>query len=324
MYLKGAHSIAYHTVGRHNALQARLLQHTVHEHDQNRICNRTEFALPAPREHQERLVARRVAPDGLRPRPAAPAPRRRALLHRARQHVRARHDANLEIYFSGGRVAPRLAAERVAPDGLRPRPATPTPLAGLLQRARPHVLAIFGDATLEIYFSGGPRRHASATRRRASRSGRTPSSPGYARAATPGSSTTSASTRTCSSRRKPRDLLLRGAASSCLRDSLPSESLRTDSVLARLRHCGYAGLVYNERVNTCVLPPRVQQHRGRRDDRHYESTSSNFFFHVKVQPSFSLSSEKPAFLTAGGWSWYSYFTLPSPGASPLASPSASP
>ena len=27
MHLKGAHSIAYHTVGRHNALQARLLQH---------------------------------------------------------------------------------------------------------------------------------------------------------------------------------------------------------------------------------------------------------------------------------------------------------
>jgi len=99
----------------------------------------------------------------------------------------------------GGRVVmpPRLAAERVAPDGLRPRPATPgPPRRALLQRARQHVRARH-DANLEIYFSGGPRRPASATRYRASRYGRTPSSPGYATAATPGSSTTSASTRAC-------------------------------------------------------------------------------------------------------------------------------
>lgn len=69
MHLKGAHSIAYHTVGQHNTLRARLLKHAVHGHrpepnlQQNRIrstcylTRRVATAAPLIRSSPGRRVA---------------------------------------------------------------------------------------------------------------------------------------------------------------------------------------------------------------------------------------------------------------------------
>ena len=192
MHLKGAHSIAYHTVGQHNTLRARLLKHAVHGHrpEPNLQQNRIRSTCYHANTKSDSLPSESLRTDSVSARPRQRRGAGRSYIQRVNTYVLVTTQTS-ESYFSGGARRPASATRRRASRSGR-TPSSPG-YADAARRASTTsastVLVNIDGATLEIYFSGGgviiPLRLAAE---------RVAPAPGYADAATPGSSTTSAST----------------------------------------------------------------------------------------------------------------------------------